>query len=79
MSKGWCTEGAKIIELCEKGDKLLDEEIAKVYKGKKITKGPFACLSESIFAVYRLFGFLCPTWIQFHEFVNNGFSVFHCA
>ncbi|KAL2011308.1 hypothetical protein VTN00DRAFT_4026 [Thermoascus crustaceus] len=36
---GWCVEGAKIIELCEKGDKLLDEEIAKVYKGKKITKG----------------------------------------
>lgn len=38
-SAGWCVEGAKIIELCEKGDKLLDEEIAKVYKGKKITKG----------------------------------------
>jgi methionine aminopeptidase len=32
-------EGAKIIELCEKGDKLLDDEIAKVYKGKKIAKG----------------------------------------
>ena len=25
--------------LCEKGDKLLDEEIAKVFKGKKIAKG----------------------------------------
>lgn len=25
--------------LCEKGDKLLEEEIAKVYKGKKIAKG----------------------------------------
>jgi curved DNA binding protein len=37
--KGWCTEGAKIVELCERGDKLLEEEIAKVYKGKKITKG----------------------------------------
>ncbi|KAM0714348.1 hypothetical protein Q7P37_010135 [Cladosporium fusiforme] len=36
---GWCTEGAKVVELCEKGDKLLEEEIAKVYKGKKITKG----------------------------------------
>ncbi|KKY20879.1 putative curved dna-binding protein [Phaeomoniella chlamydospora] len=36
---GWCVEGAKIIELCEKGDKLLDEEVAKVYKGKKIAKG----------------------------------------
>jgi len=36
---GWCEEGANIVELCERGDKLLDEEIAKVYKGKKITKG----------------------------------------
>ncbi|KAK2745394.1 Curved DNA-binding protein (42 kDa protein) [Myotisia sp. PD_48] len=36
---GWCVEGAKILELCEKGDKLLDEEISKVYKGKKVTKG----------------------------------------
>ena len=27
---GWCTEGAKIVEICQKGDKLLDEEIAKV-------------------------------------------------
>ena len=37
--QGWCTEGAKIVEICEKGDKLLEEEIAKVYKGKKIAKG----------------------------------------
>ncbi|KAI5300701.1 Curved DNA-binding protein (42 kDa protein) [Ascosphaera atra] len=36
---GWCVEGAKIVELCQKGDALLDEEIAKVFKGKKITKG----------------------------------------
>ncbi|EZF23298.1 DNA-binding protein, 42 kDa [Trichophyton rubrum D6] len=36
---GWCVEGAKIVELCEKGDKLLDEEVAKVYKGKKVSKG----------------------------------------
>ncbi|THY51714.1 Creatinase/aminopeptidase [Aureobasidium pullulans] len=36
---GWCTEGAKIVDVCEKGDQLLDEEIAKVYKGKKIAKG----------------------------------------
>lgn len=32
-------EGAKIIEICEKGDKLLGDEIAKVYKGKKMSKG----------------------------------------
>ncbi|KAL8792729.1 MAG: hypothetical protein Q9195_004704 [Heterodermia aff. obscurata] len=36
---GWCTEGAKILSLCERGDKLLEEEVAKVYKGKKIPKG----------------------------------------
>ncbi|CAG7968920.1 unnamed protein product [Penicillium salamii] len=34
-----CFEGEKIVEICQKGDKLLDEEITKVYKGKKITKG----------------------------------------
>lgn len=32
-------DGAKILTLCEKGDKLLEEEISKVYKGKKIAKG----------------------------------------
>ena len=39
MNLGWCQEGSKIVEICQKGDKMLDEEIAKVYKGKKITKG----------------------------------------
>ncbi|KAJ5782489.1 hypothetical protein N7457_004263 [Penicillium paradoxum] len=34
-----CLEGEKIVEICQKGDKLLEEEIAKVYKGKKIVKG----------------------------------------
>jgi methionyl aminopeptidase len=37
---GWCTAGSKIIEICQKGDNLLEEEIAKVYKGKKVPKGP---------------------------------------
>ncbi|KAL7268423.1 hypothetical protein RUND412_008958 [Rhizina undulata] len=32
-------EGATILSLCEKGDKMLEEETAKVYKGKKISKG----------------------------------------
>jgi len=36
---GWCTENASIVEICEKGDKLLEDEINKVYKGKKIAKG----------------------------------------
>ncbi|KZF21477.1 Creatinase/aminopeptidase [Xylona heveae TC161] len=36
---GWCVEGETIVSVCQRGDKLLDEEIAKVYKGKKIAKG----------------------------------------
>lgn len=34
-----CVAGEKIVDICEKGDKLLEEEIAKVYRGKKIAKG----------------------------------------
>jgi curved DNA binding protein len=34
-----CVAGAKIVDLCEKGDKLIEEELSKVYRGKKITKG----------------------------------------
>jgi len=36
---GWCVEGANIGELCDKGDKLIEEEVGKVFKGKKIPKG----------------------------------------
>jgi methionine aminopeptidase len=39
QSPEWCVEGANIVELCEKGDKLLEDEVGKVYKGKKIPKG----------------------------------------
>jgi len=35
----WVSEGAKILDLCQRGDKLLEEEITKVFKGKKILKG----------------------------------------
>lgn len=38
MSK-LCVAGEKIIDICEKGDKLIEEELTKVYRGKKITKG----------------------------------------
>ncbi len=31
---------ANILELCKKGDALLEEEIAKVYKSSKVSKGP---------------------------------------
>lgn len=34
-----CVAGEKIVTICEKGDKLLEEEIAKVYRGKNISKG----------------------------------------
>lgn len=34
-----CVAGEKIVTICDKGDKLLEEELAKVYRGKKITKG----------------------------------------
>ncbi|MDI1488831.1 MAG: hypothetical protein OHK93_008107 [Ramalina farinacea] len=36
---GWCVEDEKIVTVCVKGDDLLEKEIAKVYKGKKISKG----------------------------------------
>jgi methionine aminopeptidase len=38
-----CVAGSKIVDICEKGDKLIEEEIAKVYRGKKITKGASSC------------------------------------
>jgi methionine aminopeptidase len=34
-----CAADEKIVTICEKGDKLLEEEIGKVYRGKKIAKG----------------------------------------
>jgi curved DNA binding protein len=44
---GWITEGASIVELCERGDKLLDEEVSKVYRGKKVLKGIGHCTTIS--------------------------------
>ncbi|KAK4448556.1 curved DNA-binding protein [Podospora aff. communis PSN243] len=34
-----CVAGERIIDICQKGDKLIEEEVAKVYRGKKILKG----------------------------------------
>ncbi|KAK9469336.1 peptidase M24, structural domain-containing protein [Lipomyces arxii] len=34
-----CVDGAKVIDICALGDKLLEEETGKVYKGKKVAKG----------------------------------------
>ncbi|KAF2687704.1 hypothetical protein K458DRAFT_440516 [Lentithecium fluviatile CBS 122367] len=44
---GWIVEDANIVELCERGDKLLEEETSKVYKGKKIAKGIGHCTTIS--------------------------------
>lgn len=63
-----CVAGEKIIDICQKGDKLLEEEIAKVYRGKKITKGlllrrcPVAVLSLT--GLLRFSGFSHPTTIS---------------
>ena len=34
-----CKDGETYLSICQQGDKLLEEEVAKVYKGKKISKG----------------------------------------
>ena len=44
---GWIKADANIVELCERGDKLLEEETAKVYKGRKISKGIGHCTTIS--------------------------------
>ena len=36
-----CVAGEKIVTICEKGDKLLEEEVSKVFRGKKVTKGEY--------------------------------------
>lgn len=37
--KDLCIAGEKIVDICEKGDVLLAEEISKVWRGKKVVKG----------------------------------------
>jgi methionine aminopeptidase len=44
---GLCLAGEKIVTICEKGDKLLEEEISKVYRGKKVAKGSLRALAIS--------------------------------
>lgn len=38
-----CVAGANLLEICQKGDALLEEETGKVFKGKKTVKG---CVKE---------------------------------
>ncbi len=40
-----CVAGAKITELCDLGDKLIEADVSKVYRVKKVTKG--ACSDPS--------------------------------
>jgi hypothetical protein len=42
------------VEICQKGDQLLEEEIAKVYKGKKIAKGKSHCPAKVILQLHML-------------------------
>jgi len=44
---GWIKADASIVELCERGDALLAEEVGKVYKGKKVLKGIGHCTTIS--------------------------------
>lgn len=37
--KELCVAGEKISDICGKGDQLLEEEISKVWRGKKVSKG----------------------------------------
>ena len=36
--------------ICEKGDNLMEQEMAKVYRGKKVPKGVFSVVIESSLA-----------------------------
>lgn len=45
--KELCVPGAKIVEICEKGDKLIEDEVSKVYRGKKVNKG-----SSPVFGIW---------------------------
>lgn len=53
-----CVAGAKIVEICEKGDQLIEEEVAKVYRGKKITKGKLSVLMPAATFIGRPLWFL---------------------
>lgn len=61
---GWCVEGAKILTVCERGDRLLGEETAKVYKGKKVSKGMPERYQQSRASYWR--NLVGSVDIQFH-------------
>ncbi|KAI1927936.1 hypothetical protein LOZ58_005953 [Ophidiomyces ophidiicola] len=67
---GWCVEGAKIIDLCEKGDKLLEEEVGKVYKGKKVPKGTSDLILYCLLLANTSLGISHPTTVSPSSFVT---------
>ncbi|KAM5379552.1 hypothetical protein ACJZ2D_003900 [Fusarium nematophilum] len=65
--------GAKIVTICQQGDKLIEEEIAKVYRGKKINKGLPPCasfMSHPNNITYTAPGFSHPTTISPASYVT---------
>ena len=48
---GLCTEGAKILDICVEGDKLIEQGTSAVYnkavKGVKVPKGAVPCILAS--------------------------------
>lgn len=74
-----CVAGEKIVTICEKGDKLIEEELAKVYRGKKVTKGRCLCSSNSpgsyhpsdeLLTWFQTSGFSHPTTVSPTSFVT---------
>ncbi|RDA87693.1 hypothetical protein CP532_3824 [Ophiocordyceps camponoti-leonardi (nom. inval.)] len=62
-----CVPGEKIVDICQKGDKLIEDEIAKVYRGKKVTKGKLS-IKESRNAARQ--GFSHPTTVSPASYVT---------
>lgn len=50
--KDLCVAGEKISDICGKGDQLLEEEISKVWRGKKVSKGEYAPMNLSRLCLY---------------------------
>lgn len=60
MSK-LCVAGSKVVDICETGDKLIEEELSKVYRGKKINKG--ACVHACVCVCAVPGGSVSGSWV----------------
>jgi hypothetical protein len=72
-----CAADEKIVTICERGDKLLEEEIGKVYRGKKIAKGSYSLCSSSPAFPYLKWS-LCgnANGLPRHIAPNHSFTLF---